>query len=271
VISRRALFAIIAAAVVGAASFAGCSASAATSSANAAKSSATPATSAAAAGLTICYEDNAQAELIAPSGRRILIDVWSADTLSKPPTANDILLTTHSHGDHYISSFVDSFPGQKITFGDKTIKTNDVSIVAIPAVHDEGFDLGTDYIFVIEFAGFRIGHFGDLGYDKIPDATMAKIGKIDIAFSQLANSVSSMDDKNQKGINQMKQVKPLIFIPTHLSTETAQLAGQNWKATFSTKPITLTPAQLPTETTVVFMGSQAESYGTILKLKPSSW
>jgi len=270
-ITLRSLSSIAIGAAVVAASFMGCSTGGASSSIAAPNGSTAIASPSAHDGLTIYYEDNAQVELIAPSGHRILIDVWNADALSKPVSTTDILLTTHSHSDHYIPDFVDSFAGQKITFEDKTIKADDVSVTAIPAIHDEGQDPGSDYIFVIEFAGLRIGHFGDLGYDKIPDATMAKLGKIDIAFSQLANSFSSMDDKNQKGINQMKQVKPLILVPTHLSTETAQLAGKNWKATFSTKQISVSPGQLPAETTVVFMGSRAQSYGTILGLQPSSW
>jgi L-ascorbate metabolism protein UlaG (beta-lactamase superfamily) len=260
--------------IVIAATLAGCStAGASPSSAHSSgpSSASVAASPSHAPGLTIRYEENAQVELIAPSGRRILIDMWNEDALSKPATANDILLTTHSHSDHYLPDYVDSFPGEKITFEEKTIKLDDVSIVAIPALHDEGQAIGSDYIFVIEFAGLRIGHFGDLGQDKLSDEQLAKIGKIDIAFSQLSNSFSSMDDRNQKGINLMKQVKPLVFIPTHLSLETAKIAANTWKATYATEPITLTPAQLPAETTVVFMGNQALSYGKILNLTPSSW
>ncbi|MGD0247924.1 MAG: MBL fold metallo-hydrolase [Candidatus Limnocylindrales bacterium] len=159
-----------------AAALAGCSTS--VSSPSTAQSHASPAASgvaspSAVAGLTIYYEDNAQVELISPTGRRILIDVWDPSLLSKPATANDILLTTHEHSDHYIPSYVDSFPGQKITIEEDQIKLPDVSIVSIAAAHDEGQLIaptgGSDYIFVIDIAGLRVAHFGDLGQDKISD------------------------------------------------------------------------------------------------------
>lgn len=232
--------------------------------------SATPAES-----LTIYHADPAQVELIASSGRRVLIDVWDPTLLSKPVTADDILLTTHSHEDHYDAAFVDAFPGQKITFEEGQINLADVSIVSIPAVHDEGQSPmpkdGSDYIFIIDIAGFRVGHFGDLGQDRLTDEQMVEIGKVDIAFSQLYNPYSTMDEVNQKGFNQMKQVKPLIFVPTHFNTDTARLAAKTWKAVFSVAPVTITRSQLPTETTVLFLGLHADSYGAMLNLEPASW
>lgn len=62
----------------------------------------------------------------------------------------------------------------------------------------------------------------------------------------------------------MKHVKPLIFVPTHLNIDTALLAGTTWKATSSVAPVTITRSQLPAETTDLFLGSHADSYGTML-------
>jgi len=50
--------------------------------------------------LKIYYEQNAQVELINSEGSRVLIDVHDPTALSSPPTVNDVLLTTHNHGDH---------------------------------------------------------------------------------------------------------------------------------------------------------------------------
>ena len=272
-LTRRFLVHLIAAAAICAIAVGACSSSGSPSAAGA--STGATASSAPATGLKVYYEDNAQVELIAPSGRRVLIDVWDPTALSAPVTANDILLTTHLHSDHYVQSFVDSFPGQKITDEEGQISLSDVSIVSIPAAHDSDLKIvptgGSDYIFVLYFDGFRIAHFGDLGQDKINDDQLAKIGKVDIAFSQLSNSYSTMDAINQKGFDQMKQVKPLIFVPTHDSLDAATLAAKTWSATYSTKPMMVEHSQLPSDTTVVFMGSNAASYATILKLQPSSW
>jgi hypothetical protein len=69
----------------------------------------------------------------------------------------------------------------------------------------------------------------------------------------------------------MKHVKPLIFMPTHLNIDTALLAGTTWKATSSVAPVTITRSQLPAETTDLFLGSHADSYGTIPNLAPPCW
>jgi L-ascorbate metabolism protein UlaG (beta-lactamase superfamily) len=230
---------------------------------------------AAAAGVRFAYQDSAQVEIFAPSGHRIFIDVWESSRLSSPPTADDILLTTHGHSDHYVDYWANSFPGQKITFEPKSIRTAEVSITTIASTHDQAIPIieadSTDYIFVIELAGLRIAHFGDIGQDKLSAEQLARIGKIDVAFSQLRNRFSTMDALNEKGINLMNQVRPLVFIPTHCNKDIAATAARTWRAAYSTTPITLTRESLPSETTIVFMGSYAADYKTLLNLNPAGW
>ena len=221
--------------------------------------------------ILIRYEGNAQVEIQIPSGHRILIDVWDKASLSAPPSANDILLTTHSHDDHYVAPFVDAFPGKKLTFEVGPLHTSEFDVTGISTVHDDGLADGSDFIYVIDVAGFRIVHFGDFGASKLTDAQLAAIGNVDVAISQLANSFSSMDEINRKGINQMNQVKPKILIPTHLSSATATEAAAQWSATYSTHPLTLSRDRLPATTTICFMGDQASSLGSLLKLSPASW
>jgi L-ascorbate metabolism protein UlaG (beta-lactamase superfamily) len=254
--------------------FAGCSSTGVSPSATTG-STATAAASAAAK-VTIYYEENAQVEIVGPTGRRVLVDVWNPSALSAPATAQDVLLTTHSHSDHYLPSFLDSFPGKKLTWEPGTIKLDDVSVTSIASAHDEGTAItpigANDYIFVIEIGGFRIAHFGDIGQKELLPDQLATIGRPDIAISQLANPLSTMDENNKKGFNLMAQVKPHLIIPTHLSSATAQLASTTWHATFSSRPsISLTKGQLPTETTIVFIGNSGLSYGSLLNLTESAW
>jgi L-ascorbate metabolism protein UlaG (beta-lactamase superfamily) len=221
--------------------------------------------------IKIIYEENAQVEIIAASGRRVLVDVWEASFLSSSPTASDVLLTTHTHNDHYLPEFVEQFPGKTLSFEKGPLVLADVSIEGISTVHNDGFDEGSDFIFVIDISGFRIVHFGDIGTSKLTDAQLARIGKVDIAISQLSNGFSSMDDANRKGLNLMDQVKPALIIPTHLSSATAQQAVDQWQGTYSEGPITLSRDRLPGQTTICFMGNQASSFATILKLTPAGW
>ena len=58
--------------------------------------------------VTIYHEGSASAvqmELISPKGVRVLIDVNNHELLSSPATAKDILLTSHGHSDHLLTSF----------------------------------------------------------------------------------------------------------------------------------------------------------------------
>jgi L-ascorbate metabolism protein UlaG (beta-lactamase superfamily) len=265
---RRSLTFLAAGLLICAGSLIGCGSSASTSAPSQAASAITVASAPTSQGtVTIHYEENAQVEIIAPTGRRILIDVWNAAALSKPPTASDILLTTHGHVDHYVAAFVDSFPGKKITIEEGSLKLDDVNIVSIPAAHDQDQPIsakdGSDYIFGIDFAGFRFAHFGDLGQNKVSDEQLAKIGKVDVAFSQLANPHSSMDEVNRKGFNLMNQVKPKLLITTHVNLDAVKLAPTIWKTAWATGPITISKDKLPTELTCLVMGTQAANYAKI--------
>jgi L-ascorbate metabolism protein UlaG (beta-lactamase superfamily) len=254
--------------------FAGCSSTGVSPSATTG-STATAAASAAAK-VTIYYEENAQVEIVGPTGHRVLVDVWNPSALSAPATAQDVLLTTHAHNDHFLQTFIDSFPGKKLTWEPGTIKLDDVSVTSIPSAHDEGTAItpvgANNYLYVIEIGGIRVTHFGDIGQVELLPDQLGTIGQPDIAISQLNNAFSTMNEANKKGFNLMAQVKPRLIIPTHLSGATAQIASTTWHATFSTKPaISIGKDQLPAETTIVFMGSSASSYGTVLNLIESAW
>ncbi len=163
----------------------------------------------------ITYEENAQFELVSPQGTRVLIDIADPSMLTSPATAQDILLTTHGHGDHYNSQFVKSFPGQQLTMQEGEIKQADVAIQAIKAAHNATAPDGSDYIYVVDMGGLRIAHFGDLGQEKLTQDQLDQLGAVDVALSQLENSYSAMSLANKKGFNQMEQVKPKLLIPTH--------------------------------------------------------
>ncbi|MBI3751186.1 MAG: MBL fold metallo-hydrolase [Chloroflexi bacterium] len=207
----------------------------------------------------------------------MILDVWEPNRFTRPPTADDVLLTTHVHMDHYISGVVKAFPGRKLTFETGQIVLPDVKITSIAAGHNEGDHLaakdGTDYIFLIEIDGVRIADFGDLGQKRLSDDQMAQLGRVDVAISQLDNDMSGMAAVNHKGLNQMQQVGPMVFIPTaHISHETMQQAAAAFHSTFTLDPsITLTQADLPSATTMLVMGMQARFYGKFLALKPNDW
>lgn len=221
--------------------------------------------------LTIYYEGNAQVELISPQGSRVLIDVYDPSLLSAPATANDILLTTHGHSDH-VSSLTNNFPGQSLYIKAGTIKTKDVSIVGIPSSHnqDNRFmpEKGSNYIFIIDIAGLRVAHFGDIGQLALTPEQLNALGKVDIAITQLSNSFSNMDIDNLKGFNLMDQLKPKMIIPAHDDIDTVKYAAKLWKAYYTEKPLKVGPADLDTQTKLVFVGEKKRLLSKIAKATP---
>ena len=213
--------------------------------------------------LKLYYEENAQVELISAESTRVLIDVNDPGALSSPPTAKDVLLTTHNHGDHRRLDFVSSFPGKQLDVKTGEIKLKDVTIRGIASAHNEGDEFrdegGSNYIFIIDMAGLRIAHFGDIGQEALTPKQLKALGKVDIAITQLANMFSNMTAVNKKGFNLIDQLQPKLIIPTHIHDPTcAKIAADKWLGYNSYKKY-LSPNidNLPEETTIIFMGSNA--------------
>jgi L-ascorbate metabolism protein UlaG (beta-lactamase superfamily) len=224
-------------------------------------------------GLTLYFEENAQIELITPQGSRVLIDVHAPDALSRPPEATDILLTTHNHMDHRRLDFVKTFPGHQIDVKVGQITRQDVKIRSIASAHNAGGEFrqegGSNYIFLVEMGGLRIAHFGDIGQEALTDKQLSALGKVDIAITQLANQYSDMNATNKKGFRLMDQLQPQLIIPTHIHQPLcAEMAVNKWIAweTYK-KGLVFIQSELPAETTIVFMGRNAD----LVKLSQASW
>ena len=225
--------------------------------------------------LTVAYEGNCQVELIAPSGQRILIDVYDPTQLTSPAKDTDILLTTHTHSDHYLESFEQSFPGKKITNKTTELNVGNIKIKSLAASHnDTAIDpvSPSNHIFVIEFDGFKIVHGGSTGQLQLtPDQLTAIGGNVDIAAMALVN-VGGLDPKDQKAMDVIKQVNPKLLIPTHASLDTITAAGKALSATFSAnKTVTIPRDQLTAQTRMLMMGRMARNYGVILNAPESKW
>jgi L-ascorbate metabolism protein UlaG (beta-lactamase superfamily) len=222
--------------------------------------------------LTLTYQDNAQVELVTPTGRHIYIDVANVGSLTKDPSADDVLLTTHLHNDHYYRDFVEAFPGQQILTSTGKIELPDVTITGIASGHNANDPLldqgGTNYIYIIEIAGLRIVHFGDIGQEALTDEQLAAIGSVDLAITQFANSFSNMNATNLKGFNLMDQVKPRLVIPTHSDNATIQIAVKRWKGYYSdTRTITLSVDTIPEKTSILVLGNLAIAYSSLYGLE----
>lgn len=235
-----------------------------------------PASAAVAPGVTIRYEGNAQVELSANGGARVLIDVFDPSALSTPPTADDILLTTHTHDDHLSPDFQKGFPGRQLFVKAGHIDTPDATITSIASAHTEDDPLvpenGTDYIFIIDIGGLRIAHFGDIGQTALTAGQLKALGNVDIAVTQFENSFSHMDTTNKKGFHLMEQVEPWLILQTHTSSAAVQYAATLWPVLYSERPsVTVTAAELPAETSLLLLGDDAAFYAETVGAAKVDW
>ena len=221
-------------------------------------------------GVSIYFVDTAQFEITTPAGWRVLIDVANPNLLTSPPTEQDILLVTHGHGDHYNKTFVDAFPGQKLIVEEGQIELPGVSIRGIASAHNAA-DLmlpkdGSNYIFIIDVAGLRLAHFGDIGQEEFTPEQLEALGQVDVAMTQFVNSFSAMDIYNLKGFNLMEQLQPRVVIPTHSSLKASEEAVNRWAGYACEQPCFINKENLPAEASILFIGNLASSYQTIYNL-----
>jgi L-ascorbate metabolism protein UlaG (beta-lactamase superfamily) len=216
--------------------------------------------------VTVYYEGYAQFELISSWGRRILMDVHNPDLLSSPPTEDDILLTTHRHGDHYLASFVSSFPGPQMLSQVGRINAPDVSIQGIASAHSAREipvpNGGSNYIYVIDMAGMRFAHFGDIGQQELSQEQLDALGDVDVAMILIGGMCSAADGNS---FNLLEQVQPRLVIPTHADIESLERGIETWDAYYgdpwaSPSEITgvsIEPVDLSDETKFLMLGEWA--------------
>ena len=212
--------------------------------------------------LLICGE-GAQFELISPQNDRVLMDISDPSMLSSPPVAQDILLTTHLHADHYNEKFTGSFPGRQLFVTEGRIDRGAMSVRGIASRHSENAwdtlkaEGGSNYIFIIETTGLRIAHFGDIGQKRLTAGQLEALGRIDGAITQFINAYSQMNLENLKGYRLMDQLRPRIIIPHHgaFNGGAIRQAMDRWNVVCAPgNCVRLSPELLPDETTVLLMG-----------------
>lgn len=219
--------------------------------------------SAAADDLTLRYEGSAQVEITSPNGRHVLIDVASPGDLQLSPGAGDILLTTHSHPDHWNRSFQKNFPGRQLFMNKGPLIYPDVQIFGLPSVHRPQDPMGkgseTNWIFLIATGGLRIAHFGDIGQKQLNDEQLKRLGRIDVAIMQFSNPRSEMTIENRMGFKLMQQLRPRLIIPTsHAGLRALETARTYWPCfAMDTEELVLSPAQFPQRTSLLVLGHLA--------------
>jgi hypothetical protein len=204
----------------------------------------------------------AQVELLCQDDIRLLFDVADLESLSRPVTKKDILLTTHTHPDHFIQDFADSFPGIQLRMEEGEIDLPNMRIKSIVASHTAALptkkSAGDNYIIIVDIPDLRIVHFGDLEQKSLTSEQLSELQKIDIAFMTLSEPPNEI----------INLLKPHILIPTHLwGSPATKSIIQRWQAyKVDRSYIKVTKDSLPAETTLLFIGDWGERIGNMYKL-----
>ena len=160
--------------------------------------------------------------LLEGAGLRIVVDPHDGGSLNLPEfrVEADYLLVTHNHYDHNAVEMVDSSDTIKwkrgvFRLGDK------VTVKGIPSYHDkaQGELRGLNTIYVLDFGGLTIAHFGDLGH--LPDSNLLSlIERVDVALIPVGG-VYTIDATEAWELIQL--LKPSIIIPMHYWTPYSNL------------------------------------------------
>jgi L-ascorbate metabolism protein UlaG (beta-lactamase superfamily) len=128
----------------------------------------------------------------------------------------DLLLVTHEHIDHN---------GVEAIGGDPTVLRSTAGklespigeVTAIASEHDEaaGTERGPNTIFVFDFDGIRVAHFGDFGQSELRAEQAAAIGDVDLLILPVGGG-PTIGATGAKAI--VERLSPRWVIPMHYRT-----------------------------------------------------
>ena len=112
-----------------------------------------------------------------------MTDPFKGIGIPEPKAAADIVVCSHSHGDHNNAQPVLGKDGQMLEsfVGSKNVKG--VSIKGVAAFHDDvtGSKRGKNSIYTFNLDGVQFCHLGDLGHE-LSNAALQDIGQVDVVF-----------------------------------------------------------------------------------------
>jgi L-ascorbate metabolism protein UlaG (beta-lactamase superfamily) len=126
----------------------------------------------------------------------------------------DIVVVSHSHGDHNNVAAVQGQPEVIKGHGTKTVKG--IRFTGVATSHDtsQGTQRGSNTVFCFTIDDLRLCHLGDLGH-ALSQAQVAEIGAVDILFVPVGGFFT-IDAAVASQV--CDQLKPKVMIPMHFKT-----------------------------------------------------
>jgi len=113
----------------------------------------------------------------------VVTDPFKGVGLPEPKAQADVVLCSHSHGDHNNSGPVKKSTGVVLEGFVGSKKIGSVDVIGIGVFHDDakGSKRGKNSIYVFSVDGVKFCHVGDLGHD-LSTGEAGAIGKVDALF-----------------------------------------------------------------------------------------
>jgi L-ascorbate metabolism protein UlaG (beta-lactamase superfamily) len=142
----------------------------------------------------------------------IAIDPHDKIGIKMPKFQADILIVTHAHDDHNNIKAIKGNPFLINGAGEYEVKN--VFVYGLRSWHDnkKGEDQGLNIIYVLEIAGVKIAHLGDLGQENLNERQLGILEGVDILLIPVGG------EETINGIGAVKiisQIQPRIVIPMH--------------------------------------------------------
>jgi L-ascorbate metabolism protein UlaG (beta-lactamase superfamily) len=128
----------------------------------------------------------------------------------------ELLLVTHEHVDHN---------GVEVVGGDPALLRSTVgthespigAVVGISSEHDgaAGTERGHNVIYVFEFDGLRVAHFGDFGQSALREEQAAAIGQVDLLIIPVGGGPTAGPEQAAAIV---ERLSPRWVIPMHYRT-----------------------------------------------------
>jgi len=160
------------------------------------------------------------------STRRVFVDPFGELELTRgrefgyPPIRDveaELVLVTHDHSDH---NGVTAIGGSPMVVRAAGRTETPIGIVTgIAGEHDAvaGTELGANVIFVFEYEGVRVCHFGDFGQSDLRPEQEHAIGRPDLLFVPVGGGKPTIGGRTAAAI--VKRLAPGIAVPMHYRTE----------------------------------------------------
>jgi L-ascorbate metabolism protein UlaG (beta-lactamase superfamily) len=182
--------------------------------------------------VTIRWHGQSFFEVISPEGVRIVLDPHAIENYGRISVQADLVLVSHLHNDHTQVNVVENLKKAKVFYAlkddkgdgrhvewnkiDTTLK--DVRVQSLGTYHDNvsGMERGKNGVFILDIAGLRIVHLGDLGHALTPDQ-LRRLGQVDVLMIPVGG-VYTLNGSDAQTV--VEQIKPRRYIiPMHYGTD----------------------------------------------------